>query len=338
MRYLKISMLLTLSLLIFSTIFIACSSDEEQAVTVYSGRASSLVQPVLEQFAADTGIDIKVRYGTTPGTISLLLEEGENSPADIILLQDAGALGAASKAGLLSVLPSELLQRVDEKYRSPSGDWVGVSGRSRVFAYNTDLIDPDKDLPDSVLDFVNPEWEGRLAWAPLNGSFLSFVTALRVIEGENKAREWVEGIHANDVKVFPNNISILAAVARGEVEVGLVNHYYLHRFIQEEGEDFGARNHYVSGGAGALVNVAGVGILKLSKSKDNATALADYLLSSSAQEYFAQQTTEYPLIQGVDPVGQLPPLGSLNPPDLDLGDIDDLEGTLQLLRDVGVIS
>lgn len=323
--------------LLLGLVVSACASGDESSITVYSGRTSSLVQPLLEQFAAETGIGIKVRYGSTAGTVALLLEEGDASPADVVLLQDAGALGALGKEGMLTKLPDDLLARVDPKFRSPAGEWAGVSGRARTVVYNTDVINPDRDLPESILDFVGPEWEGRLGWAPTNGSFQAFVTALRVIEGDATAKAWLEGIKANNPVDYPNNTSIVDAVARGEVDAGFVNHYYLHRFLTEQGPDFGARNHYSAGDAGALINVSGVGILTSSKSAGSAQRLVEYLLSESAQRYFAEETTEYPLIEGVEAIGEIPPLASLDPPDIDLSNLDDLRGTLDLMREAGVI-
>jgi iron(III) transport system substrate-binding protein len=324
-------------LLLVGLLMGACSSGDENTITVYSGRTSSLMQPLLEQFATDTGVVIKVRYGSTAGTVALLLEEGGASPADVVLLQDAGALGALAKEGLLAQLPDDLLKRVDRKFRSTKGEWVGVSGRVRTIVYNTKTIDPDRDLPESVVDFVAPEWKGRLGWAPTNGSFQAFVTALRVLEGDAVAKDWLEGIKANSPVDYPNNTSIVDAVGRGAIDAGFVNHYYLHRFLTEQGPEFGARNHYSTGDAGALINVSGVGILASSEATAPAHQLVEYLLSETAQRYFAEQTTEYPLIEGVEPIGEIPPLAILDPPDIDLSKLDDLRGTLDLMREAGVI-
>jgi len=315
----------------------ACSSEEEHTLTVYSGRTSSLVQPLLDQFATDTGVAFKVRYGSTAGTVALLLEEGDASPADVVLLQDAGALGALAKEGVFAKLPDDLLGMVDRKFRSSDGEWVGVSGRARTVVYNTEAIDPDRDLPKSILDFVRPEWEKRLGWAPTNGPFQAFVTALRLVEGDAGAKAWLEGIKANKPVDYPNNTSIVDGVGRGEVDAGFVNHYYLHRFLTEQGQDFGARNHYSSGDAGALINVSGVGIMINSESTELAQQLVDYLLSEPAQRYFAEQTTEYPLIDGVATAEGIPPLASLDPPDIDLSNLDDLRGTIDLMHQAGVL-
>ena len=216
-------------------------------------------------------------------------------------------------------------------------DWGPPAGRGPII-YNTEAIDPDTDLPSSILDFTQEEWKGRVGWAPRNGSFQSFVTALRLQLGEDRAREWLKGMKDNDAQEYPNNVSIVQAAANGEVDVGFVNHYYLERFLAEHGPGFKARNHYIGNGdPGALVLVAGAGILKASENKETAEEFIEFLLSEPAQQYFTSDVKEYPVAAGVEPEGDLPRLESLDPPDVDLGSLSDLQGTIRLLRDVGVL-
>lgn len=311
--------------------------EEEQSLTIYSGRSPELIGPLLEQFAEETGIRVGVRYGGTAQLAALLIEEGDQSPADIFIAQDAGALGAVQAAGLFTDIDDDLLERVASTYRSREGQWIGLSGRARVVVYNTDALDPS-ELPESVLEFTDPKWRGRVAWAPTNGSFQAWVTALRVSEGEDGARAWLEGMLANDPPEFPNNVSIVWAVGRGEIDAGLVNHYYLNRFLAEHGQDFAARNYHTGpGDIGTLVNVAGAGILRTSEQTDAARRFLDFMLSEPAQRYYAETNTEYPLIAGVAGAPGLRSIADLQPPSIDLSDLWDLEGTLRLLRETGVL-
>lgn len=315
----------------------SCGTDEEQRLTIYSGRSPELIGPLLERFAEETGISVGVRYGGTAQLAALLVEEGDQSPADIFIAQDAGALGAVQAAGLFTDIDDDILERVAPTYRSREGQWVGLSGRARVVVYNTEVLDPS-ELPESVLEFTDPKWRGRVAWAPTNGSFQAWVTALRVSEGEEGARAWLEAMLANDPPEFPNNVSIVAAVGRGEVDAGLVNHYYLNRFLAEHGEDFPARNYHTGpGDIGTLVNVAGAGILRTSGQTDAARRFLDFMLSEPAQRYYAETNTEYPLIDGVAGAPGLRSIADLQPPAIDLSDLWDLEGTLRLLRQTGVL-
>ena len=215
---------------------------------------------------------------------------------------------------------------------------MGISGRARVIVYNTDNIDPERDLPSDLWGFTDPEWKGRLGWAPTNGSFQAMVTALRSTWGEEKTKEWLEGIIANDVGVYPKNTPQVAAAAAGEIDVGFVNHYYLHRFIAAEGENFAARNFFLpDGGPGSLVMVAGVGTLNSAENVENAQKFIDFLLSPVAQQYFAGQTYEYPLVEGVKIHRELKPIEELNAVDIDLTDLSDLQGTVKLLTEVGAL-
>ncbi|HSL59921.1 MAG TPA: iron ABC transporter substrate-binding protein [Acidimicrobiales bacterium] len=312
------------------------AGDEGGTITVYSGRSEELVGPLFEQFTEATGIEVEVRYGDTAEMAAQILEEGDNSPADVYFGQDAGALGAMSAEGRLLELDAAILDLVPEGLRSPAGEWVGTSGRARVVVYNTDAVDP-ADLPDSIRGFTEPEWGGRIGWAPTNGSFQSFVTALRVVEGEDGARAWLEGVLANDPAAFDGNSALVEAVAAGEVEVGFTNHYYLFRFLAED-PGFSAANYYFTEeDPGGLVNIAGVGVVDTTDTPDLATQLVEYLLSAEAQEYFATETFEIPLVEGVEPVEGVPGFADLTIPDIDLNRLEDLQGTLTLLTEVGAL-
>ncbi len=305
-------------------------------VTVYSGRSEELVGPLLEDFTEATGIEVEARYGDTAEMANLILTEGENSPADVFFAQDAGALGAVAQEGLLAPLPEEILGAVEDRFKSPSGEWVGVSGRARVVAYNTETL-AEEDMPDSIFGFTDPEWSGRIGWAPTNGSFQSFVTALRIIEGEDRAREWLEGIQANEPNVYDGNSAALEAVASGEIDVAFINHYYLFQRLAED-PDTAAANHFMTDGdPGALVNVAGAGILNTAENDEAARELVAFLLGEEAQTYFATETYEYPLIDGMEADPALPSLGEIGSPELDLSELSDLEGTLELLQEVGIL-
>jgi iron(III) transport system substrate-binding protein len=309
------------------------------ALVVYSGRSEALVGPIIAQFAAATGVDVEVRYGSTAEIAATILEEGPSSPADIFFAQDPGGLGAVAAAELLAPLPDELLTQVPERFRSPEGLWVGISGRARVVAYNTDAVTPE-ELPADIFAFTDPQWAGRIGWAPTNGSLHAMVTAMRLEWGEERTREWLEGIQANEPVVFEGNAPIVEALGAGEIDVGFVNHYYLYRFLQEQGEGFKARNHFLSGGGpGSLIMVAGAGRLASGQNEENALRFLQFMLSTPAQQYFAGQTFEYPLVEGVVTQAGLPPLADLEASalEVDMADLADLQGTVSLMQAVGVL-
>lgn len=341
-------MFLFISLLAATLALTACGATGAEApeataetLTIYSGRSESLVQPIIDQFQEATGIPVEVRYGSTAEMAGVLLEEGGNSPADLFYAQDPGGLGAVQAAGLLAPLPEEMLAKVPERFRAETGDWIGISGRARTVVYNIDVItDPGTQLPADIFDFVDPQWNGRIGWAPSNGSFQAMVTAMRATWGDEKTRAWLSGIQANNPTIYPNNTPIVAGVAGGEVDIGFVNHYYLYRFLSEEGESFAARNHFLPGGGpGSLIMVSGAGILKSADNAEGAQAFINFLLSLPGQQYFAAQTFEYPLIEGVALAPGLPPLAELDAVALDipLSDLADLQGTQDMLLELGII-
>jgi len=314
----------------------ACGSGGDDALTIYSGRSKELVGPLLERFADEHDVDIEVRYGDTAELAATILEEGDNSPADVFFAQDAGALGAVAKESRLVTLPVSVLKQVPQRFRSDDDLWVGTSGRARTLAYNPDLVSED-ELPKSVLDLADPKWKGRIGWAPTNGSFQAFVTALRVLQGDDAARAWLEGVEANDPEEYPANVPLAQAVGQGEVAVGLINHYYIPQVVKED-SDLRVKNHFFTGGdPGGLINVAGVGILESAGDREVAVEFVEFLLSEESQRYFADETFEYPLVAGVEADPSFPALAELDVPNLDLSDLDDLRGTLEMLEDVDIL-
>ena len=314
-------------------------SQSDNKITIYSGRSEVLVQPVFDQFSKDTGIEVEGRYGNTAQLAAQLLEEGEKSPAEVFFAQDAGALGAVTKAGMFAPLPSATTELVPEQYRANNDAWIGVTARSRVLAYNPDLVAKD-DLPDSVYELTEPEWKGKIGVAPTNASFQTFVTAIRVQDGEDKAREFLAGLKANEPAIRDGNAPILEEINDGKIAVGLINHYYVGELAKEKGVSPDALNaklyFFPDGDPGALVNVAGVGVLKNAANDPEAQAFVDYLLDQKAQSYFAEQTHEYPVVEGVAGPNGVPALDDLDGPKIDLNDLDSLEQTITLIKESGL--
>ena len=313
------------------------AAAEGERLVVYSGRSENLVQPLIDEFEEETGIAVDVRYDGTTALAALLLEEGDRTPAEVFLSQDAGALGAVADAGLFAPLPDDVVQAVPAGYTSTDGNWTGITGRARVLVYDGQEID-EADLPDSVQGLTDPEWGGRVGIPPTNASFQSFVTAFRVLEGEDAAREWLEAMVENDVERYESNVPILEAVNDGRLDVGLINHYYWYQTAAEVGEEnMRAQLAFLPpGDPGSLVNVTGAGILTGAAEDPEALELVRYLVSDAGQRYFVENTYEYPLVPGIEAPEGLPRLEELRNPDLDLADLDSLQETVELLASVGL--
>lgn len=313
----------------------AAESDGE--LTLYAGRDEALIAPLIEEFTADTGIDVEVRYATSPELNALLLEEGDRTPAQVFLSQDAGALGSLANAGLAAKIPDELAELIPAGFTSDDDSWIGVTGRARVIAYDGDELS-DAEVPETVDVLVEPEWKGRVGFPPGNASFQSFVTALRVLEGEEAAADWVEGMAANDPVLTEKNGATLDLVNTGQLDLALINHYYWYERAAELGaENMRAQLKFLPGDPGGIVNVTGAAILAGAEGDPDALAFVEYLVSEKAQRYFVEQTFEYPLLPGIDAPEGLPALDSLVNPDLDLSDLESLGQTQQLLADAGLL-
>jgi len=328
-----------LFVLFVGIVSVPAMAQDEEILTVYSGRSESLIGPLLEKFTEDTGIEVEVLYGDTSAVANQILVEGDNSPADIFISQDGGALGALAAEDILIELPEEILERViSPAFVSPDGVWIGLSGRARVLVYNPELLEENElELPESILDLTGEEWSGLVGWAPTNASFVTNITAMRVILGEEETETWLADMIENNVQAYEGNTPIVQAVIDGELIAGLVNHYYLFRFLAED-PDITTTLHFFPGGdAGSLINIAGAGILATSDQQDVALQLVEYMLADEAQEYFATETYEYPLVESVEPSVELPPLADIEAPEIDLSDLDDLQGTLEMIENSGAL-
>lgn len=312
-------------------------SAGEDELVVYSGREEDLVGPLIDRFEEQTGIDVAVRYANSAELAATLAEEGGNSPADVFWAQDPGALGAIEREGLFTTLPSRVLDRVPERFHDPDGTWIGVSGRVRVIAYNTELV-AEGEVPDRIDGVTDPRWRGKVGIAPPNASFQAFVSAMRLDRGDAETRAWLDRVKANEPRFYESNIAILEALAEGEIELGLVNHYYLS-LVKSENPGAPIENHFLEqGDDGALVSIAGVGVIAGSDKPRQAERFVEFLLSGEGQRFYAEETAtqEYPLVDGVPPRAGLPPLSSLHGPDIPLDALGaKLESTLQMLADAG---
>lgn len=313
------------------------AEEEATTLTLYSGRNEEMIGDIISRYEEESGVDVVVNYGGSAEMAATILEEGDRARADVFLAQDASTLGFLEQQGVLAELPGELTERVSSEYRSSNGRWVGITGRARVLAYNTAELTPDA-LPANLQELTTEPWRGRVGWAPENASFQSFVATMIALEGEEATREWLTAMQANEPRAYPSNTPMVTAIGRGEIDVGLTNHYYLYRLRAENGDDFPVENHYFrSGDAASFVNVTGAAVLETSENAEAAHAFIEWMLTAENQATIVAETYEFPLVEGAEsPIG-LPAANSLNNPTLDLGDIDDLATTVQALRQTGAL-
>jgi len=310
-------------------------TPKNEALVLYSGRSKALVEPLVAKFTQQTGIQVDVKYGGTSQLAIAIMEEGEQSPADLFWAQDAGALGALGNSGLLRSIPADILELLDVSYASSNGTWIAISGRGRVLAYSPDRADYSS-LPKSVFDLVDPTYNGRVAWAPSNGSFQAFVSAMTEMHGIDRTREWLIAMKENGAVAYTNNNAIIQGIAAGEADYGITNHYYLLRNKAQDPNFPVEQTFFDQGDVGNMLNVAGVGLLETSKNVSAANTFLSFLLNNESQLYIATEVFEYPVIDIEQGSGSIDSARDASPL-LDLESIANLEATVDLLREVGLL-
>ena len=282
-------------------------------LVIYSGRKESLVADLIAAFAVETGVEVKVRYAKSSALASTIALEGAISPADVFLSQDPVSLGIIAKEGLFDILPDDILGNVPSWAVDQRGFWVGTSGRSRSLVVDTRDV-TDAELPGDIYGLADERFRGRLGLAPTNSSFIAMVACMIEADGEEKVSEWLNAINGLDYTEYSKNSPQVAAADAGELDIGMINHYYALRLLAENG-DSPIKNVFLDGGCGAMVMPAGAGVLSSSQNKPAALAFIEYLHSTIAQEHFTNTVYEFPLVADITPNVFLPDINSLNSPE-----------------------
>lgn len=330
----RLLILLTAAIAVAGAMTLSACGGDDDAVVVYSGRSEELLGPVYERFEEETGINLDVRYGGSTDLALLMGEEGDRTPADVFVSQSPGTVAYLEGKGLLSELPKSTLDLVPARFRDPESRWVGITGRQRVLVYNPDLVKAG-DLPDSVLALTGAAYRDRVGIAPTNASFQDFVTAMRQLKGEQAAVDWLNGMKANGARVYSNNVAIVDAVSRGEIAMGLINHYYV---FQRRNEDPNAKieiHRFAGDDIGSLFLTSTATVPNSTDQREDADRLVAYLLTREAQQAFVDEF-EYPVIEGLEAAEGVPPLSDLEVPEYDFGTLADLERTATIIRDAGL--
>lgn len=306
---------------------------------VYSGRSDNFVKPVIEAFTKETGIEVTLHAGSATELLNKLRLEGERTPADVFISNDAGTLQVGADMDLFQSLPAEIAADIPEQFRGPDNEWLGLSARARVLVVNR-----DSDLAgevDSVFDLADPKLRGRIAVTHSgNESYIAGVTVYMEAAGEDQTREWLEGVKANsDSGVFNKHSAIVDAVARGRKDVGLVNHYYIFRHLDKQPDapiemvmpDQGPD------GMGVAWNVAGVAIPQHAKQPEAARKLVGFLASKQGQQMFAEVNREYPTRPDVPAAEQLPAAQNYKVAEVPMAQLGrERASTLDLIESVGM--
>jgi iron(III) transport system substrate-binding protein len=313
------------------------NEPETEGITLYSGRIPAAIGPAVDSYEAEADRDVQVRFAETADLAATLVEEGDASPADVFFAQEPGAIAAVAEAGLLTKLPQDIVERVPPRFRDPEGRWVGVTGRARVIAYNRDVV-KESELPPSPFGLTDPRWKDRVGWSPASSSMQEYVTALRARYGDDRTKQWLEEMVDNGTVSFPDNVTIRDAIADGEIDIGLINHYYVAQAIGEEGPDYPVAVYFPPGGLGSLMLLTSVGVLESSERKEEAFAFVRSLLSDDSQAFFTSSSKEYPLARGAEPDPSLSvPISKIPVSDSSLVDLKEIQATIDLMKEAGAL-
>ncbi|MGR6965223.1 iron ABC transporter substrate-binding protein [Geodermatophilus sp. URMC 61] len=312
-------------------------AEAAQTLTVYSAQHESLVRTMLEGFTDETGIALEFRDANDAELANQIVQEGDASPADVFLTENSPSIDVLDRDGLLAPLDQATLDQVGAQYRPSSGNWTGFAARSTVLVYNPAQL-PQDQLPASILDLANPEWQGRIGIAAGGADFQAIVAGVLALRGEEATRAWLEGLQRN-ANVYPSNSAVMVAADEGEIDAGVMYHYYFYRDRAENGlkSDDAELHFFRNSDPGAFLSVSGAGVLASSDQPEEAQQLVAYLTSPEAQQRLAESTAlEYAVGNGVPSAQALPPLGELQAPQVDPGSLDQQRVT-ELMQDVGLL-
>jgi iron(III) transport system substrate-binding protein len=315
----------------------ACSGDDGPSITVYNAQHEELIAEIAPLFEKETGIEVKLRSGSDLELANQLVQEGDASPADVFLTENSPAMSLVDNAGLFAKVDQSTLDQIPEQYWPTSKTWVGFIARSTVVVYNTDAMSED-DLPSSIMDFADPEWAGRISYSPTGADFQAIVSAVLELEGEQATQKWLDGLAANGTVYDGNNV-VLEAVNAGEIEAGIIYHYYGYRDQAESGEnsDSSALHFFGNQDPGAFLSISGAGVLASSDHAEDAQKFVDFLVSEEGQEAIADSyALEYPLNPHVALDPPVKPLEELQPPTVDVSELNS-EKVVEMMQEAGLL-
>ncbi|MEX5718281.1 iron ABC transporter substrate-binding protein [Geodermatophilus maliterrae] len=312
-------------------------ATDAETLTVYSAQHESLVRTMVEGFTEETGIELEFRDGNDAELANQIVQEGEASPADVFLTENSPSIDVLDREGLLAPLDQATLDQVGEQFRPSSGTWTGFAARSTVLVHNPAQL-PEAELPASIMDLADPAWEGRIGIAAGGADFQAIVAAVLALRGEDATRAWLEGLERN-ANVYQSNTAVMVAADEGEIDAGVMYHYYWYRDQAENGlkGDDAALHLFGNGDPGAFLSVSGAGVLASSDQQEAAQQLVAYLTAPEAQQRLAESTAlEYAVGTGVASAEVLPPLDTIGAPAVDPGSLDQ-DGVTALMQEVGLL-
>jgi len=306
-------------------------------IVVYNAQHETLTKAWVAGFTEETGIPVTIRNGDDTEMGNQLVQEGAASPADVFLTENSPAMVLVDNAKLFAPVAPATLEQVGSAYRPAHGQWVGIAARSTVFVYNPAKL-PEKDLPKSLMDLATPAWKGRWAASPAGADFQAIVAAVLQQKGEAATLEWLKGMKTNST-AYRGNSSVLKAVNAGQVDSGVIYHYYAFVDQSKTGENSKntALHYFKHQDPGAFVSISGGGVLKSSKHQEEAQKFLQYITGKQGQDVLRTGNSfEYAVGKDATSNPKLVPLKDLDAPKVDASKLDSKKA-VELMTQAGLL-
>ncbi len=315
----------------------ACGGEDEPSLVIYNAQHEELIDVVAEEFTEKTGIEVELRNGSDLELANQIVAEGKDSPADVFLTENSPAMTLVDSKNLFTELDQTTLDKIPAQFRPDDGQWTGFAARSTVMVYNDEKVD-ESELPTSIMELAEPEWEGRISFSPTGADFQAIVSAVLATKGEEATKEWLAGLKRNGTVYDGNNV-VLQSVNAGEKDAGVIYHYYWYRDQEEAGENSDDSKLHFFGrkDPGAFLSVSGAGVLASSDDRTDAQKFVDFLVSEDGQKVIADSyALEYTLNPNVDLGRDVKPLSELDPPAVDVSDLNGPE-VVEMMQEAGFL-
>ncbi|MBN3138199.1 iron ABC transporter substrate-binding protein [Pectobacterium punjabense] len=315
----------------------ANAAENDEGIVIYNAQHENLVKSWVDGFTKETGIKVTLRNGSDTELGNQLVQEGKSSPADVFLTENSPSMVLVDNADLFAPLDKATLAQVAPDYRPSHGRWIGIAARSTVFVYNPTKF-TDAQLPKSLADLAKPEWKGRWAASPSGADFQAIVSAYLELKGEKATQEWLKGMKEN-FTAYKGNSTVMKAVNAGQIDSGVIYHYY--RFVDQAKTGENSNNtklyYFKHKDPGAFVSISGGGVLASSKHAKDAQAFIKWITGKSGQEILrTNDAFEYAV--GVNALSndKLVPLKDLDAPKVDAAKLNSKK-VVDLMTQAGLL-